>query len=97
MKPSDLKVGDRIRIIGIPGEGIPGYWLHPDTERVFKKLTARGTPVRIGRIDEYGSPWYACRFRMKNGRWESHYLGVFDNDNNWVLVKRRQRCRDSGH
>ena len=90
MKPRDLKVGDRIRIIGIPGQGVPGYFLHRDTRRVFNKLIARGRPVRIAWIDEYGAPWYACRFRLKNGRWERHYLGVYDLDYNWIKVKPRR-------
>src|SRR5262249_11493146 len=47
MKPSDVRVGDRIRIIGIPGDGVPGYYLHRDTKRVFKKLIGRGRSVRI--------------------------------------------------
>jgi len=65
MRPSDLKVGDRIRIIGMPGDGVPGYYLHSDTKRVFKMLIARGRSVRITRIDEYGSPWYAYVFRRR--------------------------------
>jgi len=89
--PSDLKVGDRIRIIKLPGEGVPGYYLHPDTKRVFKKLVARGRSVRIARIDEYGSPWYNCRFRIKSGRWEYHDLAVCNLDNNWVRVTPRHK------
>jgi hypothetical protein len=89
--PSDLKVGDRIRIIKMPGEGVPGYYLHPDTGRVFKKLIARGWAVRIARVDEYGSPWYTCRFRLRKGQWESHHLAVCDLDNNWVMVKPRDK------
>jgi hypothetical protein len=90
MKPSDLRVGDRIRIVGIPGEGVPGYYLLPETKRVFKKLVKRGRSVRIAWIDEYGSPWYRCRFRMKDGRWDWHHLAVFEGDNNWVPVRRRR-------
>jgi hypothetical protein len=90
-RPSDLKVGDWIWIVGIPGEGVPGYHLHRDTERVFMKLIARGRPVRIARIDEYGSPWYRCRFRTRDGRWEWHDLAVCDLDNNWVRVRPRHK------
>ncbi len=90
MKPGDLRVGDRIRIVGIPGEGVPGYYLHRDTRRVFKKLVARRRPVRIAWIDEYGSPWYRYRFRTKGGRWESHHLAVLEGETNWVLVRRRR-------
>jgi hypothetical protein len=92
MDPSDLKVGDRIRIIGIPGEGRPNYYLHPDTKRVFKKLIARAKSVRIDRIDAQG-PWYTCRFRMKNGHSETHFVAVALDDTNWVKVKRRHKGR----
>ena len=91
MSPSDLRVGDRIRIVVLPGVGVPGYYLHRDTRAVFKKLIARARSVRIARIDEDGLPWYACRFRMKSGRWEWHYLAVCDSDNNWVPVKPRRK------
>jgi hypothetical protein len=91
MKPGDLMIGDRIRIIGIPGKGVPGYWLHPDTRRVFKKLIARGRSVRIAEIDEYGTPWYTVKFRLKNGRWGWNFLAVCDHDHNWVMVKPRRK------
>ncbi|MCE9568273.1 MAG: hypothetical protein K8U57_40250 [Planctomycetes bacterium] len=90
MKSSDLKVGDRIRIIGIPGDGISGYQIFPETARVYKKLVARGRSVRIYQIDEDGSPWFACRFRTKAGKWEYHFLAVSDTDSNWIAVKGRQ-------
>jgi len=93
MKPGDLNIGDRIRIVRLPGEGVPGYFLHSETRRVFKNLIARGRSVRICRIDEHGSPWYDCRFRMKTGRWEWHSLTVSDQDDNWVLVRRRRKRR----
>lgn len=88
-KPSKhrLKVGDRIRIIDVPGKGIPGYYLHSDTRRVFKKLIVRNRSLRIYQIDEYGCAWYACRFMRKNGRWEHHFLAIYDEEDNWVKVK----------
>ena len=90
MTSDDLKVGDRIRIIAIPGDGVPGYYMHRDTRRVFKKLIARKRSVRIDRI-EWDMPWYTCRFRTKNGKWETHFLGVAPDDNNWVMVKPRRK------
>jgi hypothetical protein len=89
MKASDLKLGDRIRITRVPGEGVPGYFIHRDTVYVYKKLIVRGRSVRIRRIDEYGSPWYICRFKTRRGAWETHYLAVYDSDNNWVPVRSR--------
>ena len=89
MKPSELRVGDRIRIVGIPGAGIPGYYIHRDTVRVYKKLVARGRAVRIYDIDDYGTPWFACRFLSKAGKREQHLLAVLDTDDNWVRVQPR--------
>src|SRR5205823_4306232 len=43
----DLRIGDKIRIVGVPGEGIPDYTIHRDTIRVYKKLIDRKRPVRI--------------------------------------------------
>jgi hypothetical protein len=93
MKASELEVGDRIRITGIPGDGVPGYHIHRDTVRVYKRLIARGRSVRIHNIDEDGLRWFVCRFRTKTGKWEHHYLAVDDTDNNWVPVKSRRRGR----
>jgi hypothetical protein len=89
MKASDLRVGDRIRIIGIPGAGDPNYYLHPDTKRAYTKLIARGRSVRIFKIDEYGAPWFAFRFKRKNGKWEYHWLNIYDWEDIWVPVKPR--------
>lgn len=91
MKSSDLRIGDRIRIVGIPGEGIPNYTIHPETVHVYKKLVKRKRSVRISHFDEFGSPWYHCRFRKRNGLWEYHSLIVRSSDTNWVLVKPRKR------
>jgi hypothetical protein len=54
-------------------------------------LIARRRSVRIARIDEYGSPWHTCGFRVKSGQWEWHDLAVCDLDNNWVSVKPRDK------
>jgi len=85
MKSRHLKVGDRVLIIGIPGQGRPNYYLHPDTRRVYKKLIKRNRPVRIKTIDEFG-PWYECRFRRNNGTYEVHSLNIIDEDENWIGV-----------
>jgi hypothetical protein len=95
MVAKDLRVGDRVRIVGIPGVGVPNYVLMPETKRVYKKLILRGAPVRIYEIDEFGGPWCACRFKTKDGKWEHHHLAVFDDDNNWVpVIARRARKRN---
>lgn len=87
MKAQDLRVGDRIRI----NSNIPKYDCLPrETRRVWNKLSSRGRSVRINRIDEYGQPWYDCRFKMKDGSWEYHSLSVRDEDENWRVVQRRK-------
>jgi hypothetical protein len=89
MEARELQIGDLIRITGIPGAGVPGYYIHRDTVRVYQRLIARGRSVRIYKIDESGTPWFACRFRRPSGKWEYHFLAVVDTDRNWVSVKRR--------
>ena len=91
MSPSELQIGDQIRIIELPGVGIPGYVLHANTKRVFEKLISRGRAVRISRVDEAGSRWYSCRFRGKNGTWEFHALDASELDHNWVKVIPRHK------
>ncbi len=70
LNPKALRIGDRIRIVGIPGEGVPGYYMHSDTRRAYKKFIARGRSVRISFIREDGYPWFDFRLRRKDGRWE---------------------------
>ena len=89
MRTPKLKIGDQIRIIAVPGVGIPNYTIHPDTTRAYLKLIARNRPLRIARIDEYGQPWFDFRFKRKNGKWEHHTMCIFDSDDNWVIVKKR--------
>jgi hypothetical protein len=89
MKPSELRIGDRIRIVGVPGKGVPNYYIHRETVSVYKKLMARRRSVRIYEIDKYGTPWFRCRFKTRTGQWGWHFLGVFDNDQNWVAVVRK--------
>jgi hypothetical protein len=88
---SELRIGDLILITGVPGEGIPNYYIHRETTRVFKKLVARKRPVRIRRIDEYGAPWYLCKFKKRDGTFEVHDLAVCEGETNWLLVKRRPK------
>ena len=69
MKASKLTIGDRIRLKGVPGDGIPGYCIHRDTVRVYKKLIARGRSVRIYTIDgDSVNLWFACRVSAVKGR-----------------------------
>jgi hypothetical protein len=86
-----LKVGDRIRILSVPGEGVPDYVIQKDTVRAYKKLIARGRSVRIKWIDENGQPWYEFRFKRKNGRWEYHAMAIMSGDDNWIRVMPRKK------
>jgi len=97
MNASELKVGDRIRITAVPGEGIAGYTIHKDTIRVYKKIIARKRSVRINKIDECGSPWYMVKFKNAklHGGWEYHFLTVADCDTNWVPVRKRAKDGDN--
>jgi hypothetical protein len=88
-----LKVGDTVRIVGIPGTGIPNYYLHRDTRRAFRALIARGRPVRICRIAEDGLPWFNFRLKQTNGTIEYHSMCITPDDDNWVMVKHRQTVK----
>jgi hypothetical protein len=72
-----LKVNDQIRIVEVPTEfSRPGYYIHRDTLRAYKRLVARGRPLRICEIDAWCIPWIHFRFRRSNGRLEYHWLAV---------------------
>lgn len=82
----DLRVGDRIRLVAMPGEfAQAGYLLYPCTRRAYERLIARGRPVRVCRIDDWGIPWVRCHFRMEDGRWGYHSLAF--NHDGWVRVR----------
>jgi hypothetical protein len=58
----ELRVGDKVRLVEYPPEFLAeGYYTHPDTKRLYRKLVARRSPLRIAWIDEYGLPWAKCR------------------------------------
>ena len=90
MKANQLKIGDRIKIIDVPGRGVPNYSIHRDTVRVYKTIIARRRAVVIDKIDKFGAPWYTIKLKRKNGKWERHFLAVYDDDNNWIPVKSRK-------
>jgi hypothetical protein len=84
-----LRVGDRIRIVQMPSYSMDAQFSFlPETRGLYKKLITRGSAQRIFQIDECGLPWIYCRFRLRNGKWEHHWLAV--NDDSWVKVKKRQ-------
>jgi hypothetical protein len=85
-----LTVGDRVRILAIPGADRPDYFLHQDTKRAYKTLVARRRSVRICKIGEDGLPWFDFRIKLKNGIVEYHSMCIMPDDDNWVIVKHRQ-------
>ena len=85
-----LRVGDKVRLVEIPPEFTgTGYYVHASTMRVYRKLVARGRPLRIRIIDFAGARWIRCRLRRKSGGWETHDL-AFSHDG-LVKVTRRKR------
>ncbi len=89
MKHTDLKVGDQVRILGVPNQDVPNYTIFPETVAAFEALVARRRPVRISEIDEDGTPWYNFRLKAADGTWEYHFMSVAEDDNNWRVVKKR--------
>ena len=85
MSASQLKVGDRVKIIGIGPANQPGFSIPASTRRVWRRLMKRRSPVRIREI-RHGQPWYQCRIQRPDGTWEYHELTVNDGDQNWVKV-----------
>jgi hypothetical protein len=83
-----LKIGDRVRLVHMPTEFFqPEYFVHQSTLRAYRRVIARRRPQRIFQIDACGVPWIKFRFRMKNGKWEHHWLAV--NHDGLVLVRPR--------
>ena len=91
--PTSLKIGDRIRIIGVPTADLKqrkrefetniemAGWTAGSIERIIEQ-----TPiVRISRIDEYGCVWYDANVIGGDEREEEHSLIVYDDDT-WEYV-----------
>jgi len=88
----DLRVGDRIRLVAEPPEWQrPGYQLPPCTLRLWRRLIARGRPLRVFEVDKWGAPWVRCRFRRPDGSWGHHFLAIVESG--WVRVKPRSTKR----
>jgi hypothetical protein len=85
----ELRVGDRIRFVGMPPEwDAPGFYVPECTRRLVRRLIARRRPLRVYEVGEWGSPWVRCQFRLRSGRWEYHWLAI--REGGWVRVKRRR-------
>jgi hypothetical protein len=83
-----LKVGDSVRLVEVPPEFLqPGYYVHPETMRLYKKLIERRRPLRIRLVDKFG-PWIHCKTRHKRYGWQYHSLLL--NHDGLVRVKHRK-------
>ena len=80
-----LRVGDRIRILAIPGQDVPGFWLHEDTRRLFERLVSQRMVLRVYRIDEWGKPWVKCPYPGEPGQCQDEELAI-DGFDVWELV-----------
>jgi hypothetical protein len=84
-----LKIGDRVRLVHLPTEfSQPGYHLHRDTLRVYKRLVALRKTLTVNEIDSYRLPWVQFRLRREDGGYEHHFLAI--NHDGLVLVRRRR-------
>lgn len=93
--PTKLKIGDRIRITGVPQAdlqqrereitaGTEGAgWTADSIERIIKQAPI----VRISRIDDDGCVWYNATVVGSDGREERHSLIVYEDDT-WEIVGR---------
>jgi hypothetical protein len=83
-----LRLNDRVRLVHLPTEfSQPGYFVHRDTLRVYRRRIDRGRSVRVFKIDEWKIPWVQFQFRRKDGRIEYYSLAI--NHDGWVRVQRR--------
>jgi hypothetical protein len=64
----------------------PGYFVHRDTLRVYRRLIERRRAVRVAYLDDWKLPWIRCQLRG-NGNIVYHELAI--NHDGWVLVKSR--------
>ena len=80
-----LRIGDRIRIIHIPGEFLQvGYMFHDDTRALYEHLIDRGEILTVDEFCEQGIPWISYDQTMSDGEILYHSLAV--NDDSWELV-----------
>jgi hypothetical protein len=88
--PKKLKINDRIRFIDYPDEwNIPKYTVSRESKRFMKQMLRRKFSSRICKIDEYGHPWIAARFKVK-GKIEHHSWRIVENTG-WRKINRRKR------
>jgi len=86
--PKTLKIGDRIRILGVPENDVDqrateiasGTEMAGWTADSIERIIAQTPVVQISEIDEYGCVWYETTIIGSDGTEESHSLIVYDDD-----------------
>ena len=86
-----LKIGDKIKITGIPEEDLKAHANDTtagngmlSTAAVLEKIMTQYTSVTIDQIDEYGKPWFSVDIKVK-GQTEHHTIAIMDDDS-WELM-----------
>src|SRR5690242_18441891 len=86
---TELKVGDRVRVVRLPPAwASPGYRVPASTRRVYKLMISRRRAVRIDQVDDWGA-WVRLVVRGRGGRIEHHHVTL--DDGCWVRVRVRTR------
>ncbi len=91
--PNFLTVGDRIRILKVPGpdlrqrerEVASGIESAGWTADSIERIIAQTPIVQISRIDEYNCVWYETIIVGDDGMEETHSLIVY-NDDSWEPI-----------
>jgi hypothetical protein len=86
--PNTLQIGDRIRILRVPGSDLhqraneiaSGTEMAGWTAGSIERIIAQTPIVQISQIDEYGCVWNETTIIRPDGTEESHSLIVFDDD-----------------
>ena len=90
MERSKLRIGDRVRLLSVPGSDLKqrerelldglkdAGWTADTIERILDEQPI----VFISRIDEYGFPWFDVTLRDADGDSEEHSIAIMD-DVSW--------------
>lgn len=87
--PKELCVGDRIRIVDIPGGDIDAFETGSeylaDTIRVLQWMV--GKSFVIAEVDEYHKAWFRVPTPTDGGDVEEHYVAIMEGDmDSWEHV-----------
>ena len=93
--PKSLRVGDRVRFVGLPAGSAQDCQVLAESLAFMKKMIARSWPSRVFRIDDQGLPWIMARTREK-GRFVYHFWAISESSG-WRRVKRRSPVTKKKH